>query len=223
MVKFNTKADMAYEALRGEIVEGKFRPGDKINISSVARELQLSGIPIREALQRLESEGMVENTPHIGFRVTQPDFAKYTDVFAVRQLLEGEAAALCAKNITPESLKELRRLLEEMAVATQAEDIDLLTKLNYQFHHQVYSSCGNSTLVRLVDQVWSIYPRTRSIFKIVPQRMTEVHPEHEAIYQAIKSGDSEGARRALLTHKQRSYDLLVNCLVEDQDALDNAG
>ena len=223
MVKFNTKADMAYEILRRDIVEGKFRPGDKINISSVARELQLSGIPIREALQRLESEGMVENTPHIGFAVTQPEFAKYTDVFAVRQLLEGEAAALCAKNITPEALEELGRLVDEMDAATQAGEMDLLTKLNYQFHHLVYSSCGNSTLVRLVEQVWSIYPRTRSIFKMVPQRMAEVHPEHEAIYRAIKNGDSEGARRALLTHKQRSYDLLVNCLVEDQDALENAG
>ena len=215
--KFNTKSGMAYEILKRKIVNGEFQPGDKITISNIARQIQISDIPVREALQRLESDGLVKNTPHIGFKVTEPEFEKYTDVFAVRQLLEGEAAALAAQNMTDEKLEELGSLIKELEIATDAGEMDKLTKLNYQFHHLVYSSCGNPLLVKLVEQVWSIYPRTRSIFKIIPQRAAAVHPEHVQIYEAIKNRDPKGARDALLAHKQRSYDLLVNY----QDVLEN--
>ncbi len=208
--KFNTKAGLAYGLLKRDIVDGRYKPGDKIIISSIARQIQISDIPVREALLRLESEGLVVNTPHIGFKVTRPEFAKYTEVFAVRQLLEGEAAALTAQNISDEALAELGSLIDKMSDATAAGDMDALTKHNYQFHHLVYSSCGNALLVRLVEQVWAIYPRTRSIFKIMPQRAESVHPEHVEIYEAIKDGDSGRARKALLDHKQRSYDLLVS-------------
>ncbi len=165
---------------------------------------------------------MVENTPHIGFRVTQPDFAKYTDVFAVRQLLEGESGSSERQRT---SLKRNWRngpMLEEMNAATQAGEMELLTKLNYQFHHLVYSSCGNSTLVRLVEQVWSIYPapgpfsRWSSAHGRGSPRTRGDIPSHK------KWGLRRGSARPSVA-QQRSYDLLVNCLVEDQDALENAG
>ena len=213
--KFNTKAGLAYDMLKQGITEGRYSPGEKLTISVVAKLLQISDIPVREALQRLESEGLVENTPHVGFKVTQPEFAKYTDVFAVRQLLEGEAAALAARNISPQNLVELGSLVRQMARASETGDMDDLTRLNYEFHHLVYSSCGNQVLIRLIEQVWAIYPRTLSIFKMIPERSALVQPEHEEIYRAIKEGQPQRARQALLTHKQRSYDLLVNY----QDAL----
>ena len=206
--KFNTKSAIAYETLRQAIIEGRYKPGDKLTISIIAKKLGISDIPVREALQRLESDGLVENTPHVGFNVTSPEFDKYLEVFAVRQLLEGEATALAATNISPSALRDLGSLVQRMAHATEAGDVDALTQQNYQFHYLIYSSCGNQTLFRLVEQVWAIYPRTKSIFKLIPERAPLVQPEHEEIYLAIKNGQAEQARQALLTHKQRSYELL---------------
>ncbi|RJX32540.1 MAG: GntR family transcriptional regulator [Desulfarculus sp.] len=208
--KFNTKTGVAYESLKRDIADGKYRPGEKLTISQISKELHISDIPVREALNRLESEGLVENTPHVGYKVTHPEFDKFIEVFEVRQLLEGQAAALAAKNIAPEALQEMARLLDFMGETTRQNDMDALTKLNYQFHHIIYSSCGNGVLTRLIEQVWAIYPRTRSIFIMIPERAFSVLPEHEEIYKALKNGDAERAREALLRHKQRSYDLLVN-------------
>lgn len=208
--KFNTKTAAAYESLKRDISDGKYGPGHKIIISQVSKELHISDIPVREALNRLESEGLVENTPHVGYKVTHPEFDQFVEVFEVRQLLEGKAAALAAQNIKSEALDELAALMESMGEATLQNDMTLLTQLNYQFHHLIYSSCGNGVLSRLIEQVWAIYPRTRSIFMIIPERAITALPEHEEIYQAIKDGDAERAKNALLRHKQLSYDLLVN-------------
>jgi len=208
--KFNTKTDVAYDFLKREITEGTYRPGGKIKISQIARELSISDIPVREALNRLESEGLVENTPHVGFKVTHPEFNKYIEVFQVRQLLEGQATVLAAEAIGPAGVDELQSLVELMREATEKDDMATLSRLNYQFHHLIYSSCDNSVLIRQIEQVWSIYPRTRSIFTMIPDRAKTVQAEHEEIFQAIKAGDAQRAKQAMIEHKQRSYDLLVN-------------
>jgi len=208
--KFHTKTDVAYEFLKREISEGTYRPGGKIKISQVARELNVSDIPVREALNRLESEGLVENTPHVGYKVTHPEFNKYVEVFQVRQLLEGQATELAAQAIGPEAIEELQSLVELMGEATAKEDMAALARLNYQFHHLIYSSCGNSVLIRQVEQVWAIYPRTRSIFTMIPGRALTVQAEHEEILKAIKARDGQRAKQTMIEHKQRSYDLLVN-------------
>lgn len=208
--KFNTKAGIAYEAIKKAIIDGRYQSQDKITISKVARELQITDIPVREALNRLEAEGWVENTPHVGFKVTQPEFGKFSEVFEVRQLLEGAAAAKAAKSISSKALEELKRLLQEMREATQNSDMVLLTQLNYQFHHLIYSSCGNPVLIRLIEHVWAIYPRTRSIYIIFPERAKTAIFEHEEIFQALMARDPRWARRTLLEHKSKSYNLLVN-------------
>lgn len=216
--RFNTKTDVAYDFLKREITDGTYQPGGRIKISQVARELSVSDIPVREALNRLESEGLVEHTPHVGYKVTHPEFNKYVEVFQVRQLLEGQATALAAEAIRPEAVEELQSLVELMREATEKGNMVALAKLNYKFHHLIYSSCGNSVLIRQVEQVWAIYPRTRSIFTMIPERAITVQAEHEEIFQAIKAGDALRAKQTMFEHKQRSYDLLVNYNIVNHDS-----
>ncbi len=209
IVRFDTKSRLAYDAIKTSVVEGLYLPGQKIGISQIAKQLNTSDIPVREAMQKLEAEGLLEYTPHVGFRVTRPDFDKYTDVYDVRQLLEGEAARKAAVNISPESFAELKQSHDEMRVAAQQGDLVSFSDLNRRFHEVIFYSCGNSVLVRQIEQVGAIYPRTRAIFVMFPERTVSALREHEEILRCFERRDPEGAKRAYLAHMARGYEILL--------------
>jgi DNA-binding GntR family transcriptional regulator len=207
--QFDTKSRLAHDAIKTSIIEGRYMPGQKIGISQIAKQLNMSDIPVREAMHRLGSEGLLEYTPHLGFRVTLPEFENYIDVYEVRQLLEGEAAEWAAKKISSHSLNEMRQLNEEMAVVAKGGDMTIFSVLNYRFHALLFSSCGNPVLVRQIEQVGAIYPRTRAIFAMFPERTVSALHEHEEILQYLEKNDSKGAKRAYQEHMARGYALLL--------------
>lgn len=201
-----TKQQFAYEKIRTEIIKGEFSPGRRIILGVLAAQFGISEIPIREALKRLEAEGLVTSTPHVGFEVAAPDFRNQTEVFAVRQLLEGQAAYLTAQRITGARLKMLSNLIEDMR--RNAANNTLMVELNSKFHDLIYKSCGNQVLYGLINQVWAMSPRTRSIFFLINGRASVAIKEHKEIYRHLEAHDPEKAKLALLEHKQRAYDLL---------------
>lgn len=84
-----------------------------------------------------------------------------------------------------------------------------LAELNYQFHDLIYSSCQNPILYKLIQQVWAMAPRTRSIYSLIEGRALSSIQEHGNIYRHLVTGDAEGAKEALIKHKQKSYELLI--------------
>jgi DNA-binding GntR family transcriptional regulator len=207
--RFDTKSRLAYDAIKKSVIDGAYLPGQKVGISQVARRLNTSDIPVREAMQRLEAEGFLEYTPHIGFRVTRPAFDKYTDLYEVRQLLEGEAAGKAARNISADSLAGLKRLHEQMRAAAKGGDPASFSDLNQAFHALIFVSSGNPVLVRQIEQVGAIYPRTRAIFVMFPQRTASAQREHAEIIKALEQKDPDGARRTYLDHMAKGYELLL--------------
>ncbi|RPJ06170.1 MAG: GntR family transcriptional regulator, partial [Deltaproteobacteria bacterium] len=191
-----------------EIIKGKYEPGSRIVIHSLARSYGFSEIPVREALKTLEAEGFVSNTPHVGFIVTKPNFEAQSQVFEVRQLLEGQAVWMAARAMAPEALATLKNLVEEMK-GCSSSDLIRLAQLNYQFHDLIYFSCGNPILYNLIKQVWAMAPRSRSIFSLVKGRAQSSVREHVEIYRHLAAGDAERAKQALVHHKQKSYDMLA--------------
>lgn len=209
MERFDTKAQLAYDFIKTSIIEGSYLAGEKVGISQVAKNLQTSDIPVREAMNRLESEGLLEYIPHVGFKVTPPEFEKYTEVYEVRQLLEGEAARRAAQAITPQEIEELIRLNDEIKAVYQKDNYAPIALLNYRFHALLYASSGNSILARQIEHVSAIYPRTRSIFVIVPERAITTIKEHEEIIYHLKNRDPDGSRKALLAHMAHGYGMLL--------------
>ena len=92
-----TKQQLSYENIKAAIIQGEYRPGEKLVVGTIARKLGVSNIPVREALKKLESEGLVQNTPHLSPVVAVPDFKNHAEIFATRQLLEGQATLLAAQ------------------------------------------------------------------------------------------------------------------------------
>lgn len=209
IVRFDTKSRIAYGAIKSAIAEGRYPPGEKIGISQVARELNTSDIPVREAMQRLESEGLLEYTPHVGFRVTRPDFGSYVQMFEVRQLLEAEAAKRAATRISASALAELRRLDSEMAAAAQEGAMHTFSSLNRQFHAVLFDASDNPVLVREIEHVGSIYPRTHAIFAMFPQRAQSAMREHAAIIRCLERRDAAATKRAYLAHMAAGYRMLL--------------
>lgn len=209
IIRFDTKSRLAYDAIKNSVTEGVYPPGQKIGISQIAKQLQTSDIPVREAMQKLEAEGFLEYTPHVGFRVTRPEFAKYTDVYDVRQILESEAAGRAARLMSPDSLVELQQLHDAMRRAAESRDLTRFSSLNSRFHAALFASCGNPLLIRQIDQVRSIYPRTRAIFVMFPERTASALQEHEQILLQIEKRDVQGAKLAYLEHMARGYEILL--------------
>ena len=205
---FKTKTQNVYEKLYEDIIDGGYDPGSKIVICAVAEKFGVSEIPVREALKKLEAEGLVENKPHIGFLITKPDFNTKKEIFHVRNLLEGEAVALAATKMTDETLAKLIAINAKMKEC-QFSEISKIVKLNNKFHDLLYSSCGNHFLFKTIQQIRSMVPRTKSIFVFFKDRVKTSTKEHEEICQFIAARDPEGAKRALFSHKQKSYDMLL--------------
>lgn len=201
-----TKQQVAYEHLKTGIIRGEYSPGGRLLLRTIAARIGVSEIPVREALKRLEAEGMVENTPHVGFVVTKPDFNSHRQLFEVRLLLEGHATSMAAREMTDDTRVKLRRIHDEMK-ANLSND-SLVADFNYQFHDMIYASCGNPVLYNLIKQTWAMAPRTQAIFKLIRNRAETSAQEHEEILSALDLRDSESARAALIRHKEHSYDLL---------------
>jgi DNA-binding GntR family transcriptional regulator len=214
--QFKTKNQLAYERLKIGIIQGDYEPGSNLLLHAIAKGFGISEIPVREALKKLEAEGLVSNAPHFGFIVTEPDFKNQREIFQVRQLLEGYATWLAAGHISSETFQKLKDLLEEMKKKV-SKDMIRLAELNYQFHDLIYSSCQNPILYRLIQQVWTMAPRTRSIYSLIKGRAQSSIQEHENIYRHLVARDAEGAKKALIKHKQESYDLLLQYTKSNAD------
>lgn len=207
--KVKTKYQLAYETLKREIIEGKYEPGAKLVISSIAKSYGFSVIPIREVLKGLESEGFITGMPFVGYVVKKPNFKEHKDLVEIRQLLEGHAIGLAAENMTPEVLKRLKQLVEKMQKCVKTSDMTRFIKLNNQFHDLIYSSCRNQILYSLIQQVFAMAPRALAIYKMIPSRAKTSVAEHEEIYQCLVARDAKKAQRALHEHKRNTYDLLI--------------
>ncbi len=213
------------DQLRSAISEGRLQPGEWLRQERLSRELGVSHMPVREALKQLAAEGLIEYLPYRGMRVVEFSLEDIEDVYAIRASFEGRAAAAAACCMRPEQLRELSRLVEQLA-ATQAPELLAENRsVNRLFHQLVYRASGRAYLVRTLDQMWSwfptmflgIYPSTAHM--PVAGRDTDVE-EHAAILTALADRHSALAGRLMAEHVQRAGDQLVAVLRADRHTIE---
>jgi DNA-binding GntR family transcriptional regulator len=204
-------ADEVYDAVTGLLLDGVIQPGERANIENISRELQVSPTPVREALARLESEGLVLKQPGRGYTVVDPlDAQGFDDLFAVRLLLEPEAARLSATRIDAIALRELRSWVEDMRTATltgpvsnaQFEDYKTFALEDANLHRRVAESSGNPVLA---DYVTKLRPHVHQYRLYFEQGIAEeTNNEHDAIVRALEEHDTVGAEAAMRAHLNAS-------------------
>jgi DNA-binding GntR family transcriptional regulator len=140
------KLEIAYLAIRQRIISGAFPSGYTLIVNSLAKELNLSAMPVREALRRLETEGWVTSTVNKSAQVASFSDQQWLDLMQVLAVLDGYAVALAAPHITPGDLAELRRVNEAIKEAIAVPDFLAISNGNEAFHALLYERCPNSKL-----------------------------------------------------------------------------
>jgi DNA-binding GntR family transcriptional regulator len=201
---YRTKADLVHEELRARLLRGDLQPGDRVPIATLARELGVSAIPVREGVKRLEAEGLLAFETHKGAVVPRLAAADVAETFAIRAELEGLAAREAARCITEATLRELRAILDAMAAAAQDGDHDAYGAGNRAFHMTIYRSQPYGRLCTMIESLWDQTDWCRRIFARDAGSVAASAGEHEAILAALERGDGEAAEAHLHEQKRRS-------------------
>lgn len=187
-----SKADQAYAFVRRSIVEGVYQPGDRLVLERIARDLDVSVVPVREALRRLEAEGYATFERNVGARVSMVETHAYGESMELLAILEGAATALALGHLTKADLQAARRINARMARWVDGLDPVGFTTSNKEFHETLYRRCPNRLLVAEIDREWSrLAVIRRSTFVFVPQRAPVAIDEHKALLDAIAEGNPE--------------------------------
>ncbi|GAA2728540.1 GntR family transcriptional regulator [Streptomyces nogalater] len=198
--------ERVYEALLELITTRALRPGQHLVESELAGHLGVSRQPVREALQRLNTEGWVDLRPAQGAFVHEPTEEEADQLLTVRTLLEAEAARLAAAHADSAGVAALKELCAEGEQAVAAEDVDRAVALNAAFHSKVMELAGNTVLAGLAAQVdrrvrWYYTPVAR-------QRGSQSWVEHRELIAAIDARDEQRATHLMREHTEhtrRSY------------------
>jgi DNA-binding GntR family transcriptional regulator len=192
----------AYTSLKQAVLAGSFRPGDVLTLRALAKRLAIGDTPVREAVKRLISEGAFEGLPNRSARVPLLDRREIQQVLDLRIMLESDAAALAAHNITVHQIEQLRAFHKGMGEAVAADDGLRYGELNMAFHFDIYRVADNHILAKLIEALWlrmaPFVSRTRSLMPGDPQQAWHVAcGQHDALLAAFQRRDAEAARLAM--------------------------
>ncbi|MCP8938862.1 GntR family transcriptional regulator [Alsobacter sp. SYSU M60028] len=195
--------DHVHEALRRAIVSGEIPSGAALNERQLAEELGVSTTPIKEALRRLENEGLAVTEPRRGTRVTF-DARQAEEMALARAALEGMIARLAAQRVDDAALAAIQATVEQMRAATAEGDVPRLIALNEQFHDAIHDASGCRYLHRLIEGQ-RVYDHTaRSIILGDAEERGRAFAEHAAIFEALARRDPDAAETAMRDHVVRS-------------------
>lgn len=204
--------DRVYISLRSGILDGSYPQGTRLGEVELAEALGVSRTPIREALRRLGSEGLVETLPNKGARVRTWSPRELDAISDIRALLEGHAAALAAPRIGGAELAVMTRLVEQMEAATASSDTfdyDLITELNGQFHAAVTAASGNPLLPAVTRQFIHIPIVVRTFRQYSPERLRQSVRQHRDVLDALTSHDAVWAEAAMRVHILSARPILI--------------
>lgn len=200
-----TAAALVADGIRQRILNGTYRPHEYVREANVAKQLQVSRTPVREALRELVTEGWLEAIPHHGCRVVCWTENDAREVFEIRLVLEPMAVAAACRHMTPELLERLRRLCREMEamceqIPTDPDARNRLAALNHEFHQQLIDASGNRRLVALLESLVrsSIIRRNFTNYEMAHLRRSMAH--HDEILQAMEAGNAQWAESLMRTH-----------------------
>lgn len=200
---YRTKRELVYGALRDAIQAGRLRAGDRLVIHTMASELGVSDVPVREALFQLEAEGLIDNEPHVGATVASLDPAEVRDAYLASSIIEGATAALAAPHMTASDHRHLQATLEHMDAAIEANDVEALARLDQDFHRSLYAKCPSTQMLELVEQLWGTKERVRTAYP-ARSRGKASQIEHRAIVAAVQRGDAPGVESLIRDHLRRA-------------------
>ncbi|GAA1519091.1 DNA-binding GntR family transcriptional regulator [Agromyces terreus] len=206
-----SKSQLAYRFIRQRIDDGRYVPGYRLVLGQIAGELDMSVVPVREAIRRLEAEGLVTFERNVGAQVALVKETEYLHTMQTLALVEGAATALSAPTLTPDHLRRAREVNERMRRTLDDFDPVRFTELNLAFHAVLFEECPNPHILDLVHRGWNRMKVLRdSSFSFVPGRAHESVAEHERILELIESGaDALDIELCARAHRTATLDAVL--------------
>lgn len=204
--------DVVFQTLRQAILHGELKPGERLMEIHLAQKLGVSRTPVREAIRKLELEGLVLMIPRKGAVVAEITMTDLEDVLEVRMALEELAVKSACRKITQEQLAEVKRLAAEFRKLLYSEDVTACAEADVAMHDAIYEATGNRRLVQMLNNLREQMYRYRMEYLKDRQAHSFLVEEHEEIVNALENRDEKRALEATCRHIERQRDHIISLL-----------
>lgn len=201
-------------ALREDVLFGAFAPGARLKIADLAARYGVSSLPVREALQRLEGERLIELAAHRGATVRPLSAKLLADLYDVREALEGVLIERAAERATAAQITSLEQLQAHWEKLARGEDVRATIQANLDFHSGINAIADNPEAEELVPRGWPMALSLRLRMGYTPDRLAAIRDDHRAMLAALRAQDAEAARRISRRHVRASCADLLSRLAE---------
>jgi DNA-binding GntR family transcriptional regulator len=212
LTKGASLADKAYEHIRELILTNKLAPGQPLKESQLARSLGISRYPLKQALGRLELEGLVENIQWKGAVVSGLTSQFIRDLYEIRTALEALSVRKAATSLADEDLEELENLWQSSALAVERSDYRAWEDSDQIFHSGLGRRCGNELLPDYLAKLRGQLARIRNFMGHIPGMMECSYEEHRQLLEALRARDPEASERAMWEHLGRVSDRIIRAI-----------
>jgi DNA-binding GntR family transcriptional regulator len=211
-----TYAQAAFDKLEKGILSGFFQPGQQLNERELSVKLGISRTPLREALRKLERDGLVTAKPHRGWEVRRFTCREVAEIYAVQARLESMSARLAAEEGDASLVAELEEILKSAWAYHSDRDISKLWEANKSFHMKIIHGSNNTVLINLVTKLRSQISYLWSIPLLDAERFNKHLSEHEAIVKYIAEANGPAAEELLYTHLRQASDATIKILRQQE-------
>ncbi len=207
--------DIVFKTLREAIITGDLQPGERLMEIKLANELGVSRTPVREAIRKLELEGLVIMTARKGAEVAPINEKDLREVLEIRKSLESLACELACKAVKESDIRKLRNINEEIGKAVDVEDIEAITKKDVEFHEVIYVMTDNQRLIQMLHQLKEHIFRYRFEYIKEMKNKRTIVDEHDRIIDAIAAKDEKKASKEIESHIEIQEKYILNTLIKN--------
>lgn len=204
--------DVVFNTLRHAILKGELEPGERLMEISLAQKLGVSRTPIREAIRKLELEGLVVMVPRKGAEVADITEKDLRDVLEVRTALEQLSIELAMKNMTEEDYKQLKAANEAFARDSEGDDLIKLAEADVAFHEVIYMATGNKRLIQMINNLREQMYRYRLEYIKDKSTHARLVDEHNMIIEAMQKNDIEAGKAAIKLHVENQEENILKSI-----------
>ena len=204
--------DVVFNTLRQAILRGEMEPGERLMEIQLADKLGVSRTPIREAIRKLELEGLVIMIPRKGAEVAHITEKDMRDVLEVRAALEELAATLACRNVTPERIEELKMANKRFEAAIISKDVVAIVDADVNFHDIIYAMTDNQRLIQIINNLREQMYRYRVEYLKEEQTRNLLVSEHEELVKAIREGDVQKAQDISFHHLENQRMAIIRTI-----------
>ncbi len=201
--------EAVYDALKGAIIKGDLAPGQRLIEHQLSLQLKTSRIPIREAIKKLEQEGLVEKLDRKGFIVKSMSQGEIEETFGIRAVLESYAAYLATERITDELIKKLEASIQAYREGLGKNNVEKMMAANTQFHETIYRASGSQKLHALINNFRDYISRYRKILLVTPNFARISLEDHIQMMDAMKARDGVKVEELVRKHIMRGKAIII--------------